>query len=454
MDNFGPDRRCGCIPPKPIEPCRNPGILGYIMIVVLLIFFLCSFGETLWSSFLRIFQRPVCSNYGKKKKGTKTLMNNIEVWKSDQNIFSESVKDRRYISNILYRNFIRNKCFTNSRLLQLSNVDWEGIFYSLKKSLRITSETDAKQTDVDCETDLVSLTYLKTEEESNNAKEEQDLEENKIDIPKKQKYIDPVPSEPDPIISGSPKSNSSKKRPRNRTIKAKIPFVSCKTVENETGLNNNDNEPLDSLTLFPVPREKNEHSRPYFNSKNEKMDKSVQPSPIADVDVDTNQNVISSSYNSDSGKKTKTDDNIILKSESICSIKKSYVLPKAVYRKHLHPKCYTMDEAIWKSNFRSKEANVGAINHVFRATEEDFDVVEIENEEFFQSIRFVRYYQCEFNGKIWEVSQWQPNESQVKLACTFWTTEGISLKGQGFVLMFKFLNSIALYFCSLKPRNV
>ena len=407
MDNFDPDRRCGCIPPKQIEPCRSPGILGYIMIVVLLIFFVCSFGETLWNSFLKIFQRPVCTNFGKKKKGTKTLMNNIEVWKSDQNIFSESVKDRRYISNILYRNFIRNKCFTNSRLLQLSNVDWEGIFDSLKKSLRITSETDANQKDVECERDLVSLTYLKTDEGSNNEKEEQELKENKIDIPKKPKYTEPVPSEPDPIISGSPKSNSSKKRPRNKAIKARIPFDSCKTVENELSLNNNDKEPLDSLTIFPVQREKNEYSRPFFNSKNEKLDRSVQPSPIPDVDMDTNQNVISSPYNSDSAQKKKTDDNI-LKSESICSIKKSYVLPKAVYRKHLHPKCYTIDEAIWKSNFRSKESNVGAINHVFRATEEDFDVVEIENEEFFQSIRFVRYYQCEFNGKIWEVSQRQP----------------------------------------------
>ena len=413
MDGFDSDRRCGCIPPKQIEPCRNPGYLSYIMTVVLVIFFVCSFGEALWNSFLRIFQRPVCTNFGKKKKGTKTLMNNIEVWKSDQNIFGESVKDRRHISNILYRNFIRNKCFTNSRLLELSNVDWEGIFYSLKKSLRISSESNEKPPDVDCETDLVPLTYLKTNEESNNPRQEQDIEENTIDIPKKQnenvnflKCIEPVPSEPLATISGSPKSNSPKKRPKNKTIKAKSPLESYKTIENETSWNNNDKGTLNPLTIFSDSREKNEHSRQCFNSKNEKKEKSIQPTLHADIDLDTNQivNPSSNKINLDSGKKIKNDNGIVPKSESISSIKKSYVLPKAVYRKHLHPKCYTIDEAIWKSNFRSKEANVGAINHVFRATEDDFDVVEIENEEFFQSIRFVRYYQCEFNGKIWEVS--------------------------------------------------
>ena len=56
MDNFDSDRRCGCIPPKHIEPCRSPGILGYVMTVVLIVFLVCSFGETLWNSFLRIFQ--------------------------------------------------------------------------------------------------------------------------------------------------------------------------------------------------------------------------------------------------------------------------------------------------------------------------------------------------------------------------------------------------------------
>ena len=413
MDNFDPDRRCGCIPPKHIEPCRSPGILGYVMTVVLIVFLVCSFGEALWNSFLRIFQKPVCSNFGKKKKGTKTLMNNIEVWKSDQNIFGDSVKDRRHISNILYRNFIRNKCFTNSRLLELSNVDWEGIFYSLKKSLRITSESEKKPTDVECETDLKSLTHIKTDEESNNISGNV-FEENKIIPPQKDnENVDSIKcsdteiviSENFPIISGSPKGNSPKKRTRNKTIKPKITFDSEKI---ETSWINDDKGTFDPQTFFFGPREKNEHSQTCLNSKNDKKEKLVQPSVTAENDLDTNQNVIPSAnkMNLDFGKKIKNeiDNDIVIKSDSISSIKRSYVLPKAVYRKHLHPKCYTTDEAIWKSNFRSKEANVGAINHVFRATEDDFDVVEIDNEEFFQSIRFVRYYQCEFNGKIWEVS--------------------------------------------------
>ena len=411
MDNFDSDRRCGCIPPKQIEPCRSPGILGYVMTVVLIVFLVCSFGETLWNSFLRIFQRPVCTNFGKKKKGTKTLMNNIEVWKSDQNIFGDSVKDRRHISNILYRNFIRNKCFTNSRLIELSNVDWEGIFYSLKKSLRITSESEKKPTDVESDTDLISLTYLKTDEDSNNNICGDILKENNIVIPKKDiENVDStkcteteiVTSENIPIISGSPKGNSPKKRTRNKTIKPKITFDAEKI---EASWINDDKGTLASQTIFSGPREKNEYSRTCLHSKNEKKEKLVPPSP-AENDLDTNQNVIPSSnkLNLDFGKKIRNDNDIVIKSESISSIKRSYVLPKAVYRKHLHPKCYTTDEAIWKSNFRSKEANVGAINHVFRATEDDFDVVEIHNEEFFQSIRFVRYYQCEFNGKIWEVS--------------------------------------------------
>ena len=412
MDNFDPERPCGCIPPiehKQIEPCRSPGYLGYIMTVVLVIFLVFSFGETLWNSFVKIFQKPVCTNFGKKKKGTKTLMNNIEVWKSDQNIFGDSVKDRRHICNILYRNFIRNKCFTSSRLIELSNIDWEGIFHSLKKSLRITSassESNKKPKDIDCETDSVSLTYLEKDKESNSAREDHAFEDS-IDFSKKQKEnlnlskcVKFVSPEPLPIISGSPKSNSPKKRPKNKTTKAKHPFDSYKLIENDTSFNNNDKDSLDAPAILSVPKEKNENSRPCSNSKNEKKEKSVLP--VNNKNLNVFYPFIKMNF--EFGKKIKNDKNVVIKSESISSIKRSYVLPKAVYRKHLHPKCYTADEAIWKSNFRSKEANVGAINHVFRATEDDFDVVEIENEEFFQSVRYVRYYQCEFNGKMWEVS--------------------------------------------------
>ena len=69
-------------------------------------------------------------------------------------------------------------------MIELSNVDWEGIFYSLKKSLRITSESGKKPTDVECETDLISLTYLKTDEENNNISGDV-LKENKIVVPQK-----------------------------------------------------------------------------------------------------------------------------------------------------------------------------------------------------------------------------------------------------------------------------
>lgn len=58
-----------------------------------------------------------------------------------------------------------------------------------------------------------------------------------------------------------------------------------------------------------------------------------------------------------------------------------------------------------KSKFRSCEAVVGAVNHVFRATDEDFEMVEIGRKMYFQSRRKLRYWQCEYRAAKWEVKQ-------------------------------------------------
>ena len=58
-----------------------------------------------------------------------------------------------------------------------------------------------------------------------------------------------------------------------------------------------------------------------------------------------------------------------------------------------------------KSKFRSCEAVVGAVNHVFRATDEDFEMVEIGRKMYFQSRRKLRYWQCEYRAAKWEVTQ-------------------------------------------------
>ena len=345
-------------------------------------------------------------------------MMTLEVWKSDQNIFGDSVKDRRYISNILYRNFVRNKCFTNSRLREIGNIDWESIFYGLKKSLRLTIEANSEDIpkNENDGTDLVSLTYSETDEENKDLKEETVIMDDETNILSNQnaalsqtKCISLIPVGHFSMTSGSPKSNGAKKRLRNKTNKAKLQFDSYKNVSMESNGTSNDITCLHEAPFKNnlIPMERNENSRPDFSSKNEKQInswKSVQPTLSANFDPGTNQNVCPLScrvlgYTD----KKKIEKDISRNTESINNIRKNYVLPKAVYRKHLHPKCFTPDEAVWKSNFRSTGAFVGAVNHVFRATEDDFDVVEIEDEEFFQSIRLLRYYQCEFNGKIWEV---------------------------------------------------
>ena len=58
-----------------------------------------------------------------------------------------------------------------------------------------------------------------------------------------------------------------------------------------------------------------------------------------------------------------------------------------------------------KSKFRSCEAVVGAVNHVFRATDEDFEMVEIGRKMYFQSRRKLRYWQCEYRAAKWEVTK-------------------------------------------------
>jgi len=48
---------------------------------------------------------------------------------------------------------------------------------------------------------------------------------------------------------------------------------------------------------------------------------------------------------------------------------------------------------------------VGAVNHVFRATDEDFEMVEIGRKMYFQSRRKLRYWQCEYRAAKWEVTE-------------------------------------------------
>merc|ERR1712126_37349 len=92
-------------------------------------------------------------------------------------------------------------------------------------------------------------------------------------------------------------------------------------------------------------------------------------------------------------------------------------LPWSTKLKHLDPNCNNGDQACQKSSQRRTYPREGNINHVFKASENDFEIVIRNGNRFFQSGDRLQFWKCEYGSRFpWFGEEWRCVEEGMMVA--------------------------------------
>ena len=90
--------------------------LSWLTVTVVGVIFVC-FNGTIFNFVVKLW---IYKN-NRKKKHQRSVLKELELLKSDRHLFSDTVRDRRFINNILYRNFVKKKTIAKDALTTAAN---------------------------------------------------------------------------------------------------------------------------------------------------------------------------------------------------------------------------------------------------------------------------------------------------------------------------------------------
>ena len=89
---------------------------SWLTITVIGVIFVC-FNGTIVNFVVKLW---IYKN-NRKKKHQRSVLKELELLKTDRHLFSDTVRDRRFINNILYRNFVKKKTIAKDALTTAAN---------------------------------------------------------------------------------------------------------------------------------------------------------------------------------------------------------------------------------------------------------------------------------------------------------------------------------------------